>query len=149
MTLVVVSRPSLSFSAAHFLQIPGKCGRLHGHNYRVKAGVEGEPDESGMVVDFGWLSERVKDVCAMLDHKVLLPGVSEKMQIERAAGEVRIRLEEREYLFPEKDVVVLPVRATSAELLAKYIYDQLAKSVDGLKFVEVEETEGSLARYPA
>ena len=146
--MIIVSKPSLSFSAAHFLQVPGKCSRLHGHNYRVKAGVVGQLDESGMIVDFGWLCERIREICSRIDHKLLLPAKSAEMRIEKRDGEVRVILEGREYLFPEEDVVLLPLKATSAELLARYIYEELSKVVDGLSFVEVEETEGSSARYP-
>lgn len=57
-----------SFSAAHF--IPGhlKCGEMHGHNYKVKAIIEGEVDKkTGMVVDFG----KVKEVLKRFDHQTL------------------------------------------------------------------------------
>jgi len=57
-----------SFSAAHF--IPGhlKCGRMHGHNYKVKATIEGRVNEkTGMVVDFG----KVKEVLRRFDHQTL------------------------------------------------------------------------------
>ena len=63
----------LDFSAAHHLRgYPGKCSRLHGHNYRVEVAVAGtELDENGMLIDFS----RLKDVCAQVaaefDHTLL------------------------------------------------------------------------------
>src|SRR5687767_7041396 len=44
---------SFAFEAAHQLPWhPGKCKRLHGHNYRFEVTVEGPLDEHGVVVDF-------------------------------------------------------------------------------------------------
>ena len=43
-----------AFEAAHrVVNYPGKCDRLHGHNWKVEAVVRGtELDELGMLVDF-------------------------------------------------------------------------------------------------
>ena len=41
------------FSAAHFITFNGDvCERIHGHNYRVFAEVDGPLDENHYVVDF-------------------------------------------------------------------------------------------------
>ncbi|MCM8798705.1 MAG: 6-carboxytetrahydropterin synthase, partial [Candidatus Omnitrophica bacterium] len=44
----------LSFSSAHYLRnYQGKCESLHGHNWRVRATVEGEClGKEGMLLDF-------------------------------------------------------------------------------------------------
>ena len=52
----------------------GKCGRLHGHEYRIHFHCEADAlNDLGMVVDFGVIKEKL---CAWLDdnwdHKVLL-----------------------------------------------------------------------------
>ena len=60
------------FNAAHRLpRHPGRCFRLHGHNYRLQVIVAGTPEEgSGMVVDFfdietvvGSLLDTIRDTC--------------------------------------------------------------------------------------
>ncbi len=63
----------LEFSAAHHLRdYPGKCSRLHGHNYRVEVSVAGaELDENGMLLDFGRLRELCREAIAELDHSLL------------------------------------------------------------------------------
>lgn len=59
-----------SFEAAHFIPRHHKCGGdkqrgpYHGHSYRLKAVIEGEVREDGMVVDFG----EVKKVLRQFDH---------------------------------------------------------------------------------
>ncbi len=65
---------SWEFSAAHrLMNHPGKCRRLHGHNYGVTIEVEGQLDQAtGMVIDFDVLKKCAKEVDMMLDHKTLL-----------------------------------------------------------------------------
>lgn len=50
---VRVIKDGLVFSAAHFITFNGNiCERLHGHNWRVEAAIEGELDENCYVFDF-------------------------------------------------------------------------------------------------
>ena len=62
-----------AFEAAHHVAgYPGKCARLHGHNWVVEAVVKGrELDELGLLVDFKLLNQALKDVAATLDHQCL------------------------------------------------------------------------------
>jgi 6-pyruvoyltetrahydropterin/6-carboxytetrahydropterin synthase len=61
------------FSAAHCIRgHPGKCARLHGHNYRVAVVFAGERlNELEMVLDFGDAKALVADVVGALDHTSL------------------------------------------------------------------------------
>ncbi len=50
---VDVTKEQFIFSAAHFITFAGDiCERIHGHNYGVRASVEGPLDENRYVVDF-------------------------------------------------------------------------------------------------
>ena len=64
-----------TFEAAHRLpNVPSghKCARLHGHSFRVKVVVSGEPGkQSGWIMDFGDIKRAVKPVLAQLDHYYL------------------------------------------------------------------------------
>jgi 6-pyruvoyltetrahydropterin/6-carboxytetrahydropterin synthase len=53
---------------AHFLPGHVKCGRLHGHTYKVEVVVEGETRAGGMVVDFSELRAQVRSVLEEYDH---------------------------------------------------------------------------------
>lgn len=61
------------FEAAHQLpDYPGKCCRLHGHNWKVEVTVNGtELNELGMVMDFKELKTEVGKVMDTLDHYYL------------------------------------------------------------------------------
>ena len=62
------------FCAAHRLMLhKGKCSNVHGHTYKVRVTVKGETDAStGMVVDFGELTEIMQPIITKLDHSILL-----------------------------------------------------------------------------
>jgi len=64
-----------AFEAAHRLPaVPTghKCGRLHGHSYRVKVHVEGDVDPAtGMVMDFADIKAAVAPILNRLDHYYL------------------------------------------------------------------------------
>ncbi|MFT5232100.1 MAG: 6-pyruvoyltetrahydropterin/6-carboxytetrahydropterin synthase [Candidatus Krumholzibacteriia bacterium] len=63
---------SFRFDAAHHLpEVPDghKCGRLHGHTYIVKLGLEGPLDPRlGWVQDYGEISEAFAPILEILDH---------------------------------------------------------------------------------
>lgn len=58
------------FSAAHHLRgYAGSCAACHGHNWEIEVFVRGsELDETGILVDFRVLKDRVKEALAEIDH---------------------------------------------------------------------------------
>ncbi|MBT8491255.1 MAG: 6-carboxytetrahydropterin synthase QueD [Deltaproteobacteria bacterium] len=61
-----------SFSAAHTLDIGGKCEDLHGHNFTVDITVSSQSlDSEGLVIDFRILKEWTNDILDELDHTYL------------------------------------------------------------------------------
>lgn len=144
---VELGKASLGFCAAHFLVAHEKCSRMHGHNYKVRVAVQGQMDEGGMVVDFGYLKERTLEICRELDGRVILAGESPQIRCRIMGEEIEIALPDREYILPVDDVKILPVPACTAEALARYFHERLSESVPGLAYVEIEESPGSVARY--
>lgn len=70
-----------TFEAAH--RLPGvppshRCARMHGHSYRVRVVVRGEPSpREGWVLDFADIEAACAPVREALDHRVLneVPGL--------------------------------------------------------------------------
>lgn len=64
-----------TFEAAHRLPnvAPGhKCGRLHGHSFRVEVHVRGQVGaDSGWVLDFADITQAFKPLWEQLDHNYL------------------------------------------------------------------------------
>jgi 6-pyruvoyltetrahydropterin/6-carboxytetrahydropterin synthase len=78
MTFQVCKRAA--FSSAHQLpRHPGKCSRLHGHNYVVEVFARGELNDQGMVVDFydvgRDLRELIVDRCDHRNLNDVYPGM--------------------------------------------------------------------------
>ena len=151
---VKVEKGNLSFSAAHFITFGGKCERLHGHNYAVSVSLEGNLTEDRYVFDFVELKKTIRRICDRLDHHFLLPMQSQHLDIKEADEEWEIRFENRRYVFPAEDVLVLPVDSITAERLAEYVCGQLLETVPkhetanlSLITVGVEEAPGQTAFY--
>jgi len=113
----------VDFEAAHRLaDYPGKCNRLHGHNWKVEVTVAGEElDNLGMLIDFRVLKQEVNKVIETLDHYYL-------NEIE-----------------PFRTV------NPTAENIAKYIYGELNNHLAdrgiAVKLVKVWESSHSAAVY--
>lgn len=63
----------VEFEAAHRMaDYPGKCSRLHGHNWKVEVTVAGNSlDNIGMLIDFRLLKQKVNEIIETLDHYYL------------------------------------------------------------------------------
>jgi 6-pyruvoyltetrahydropterin/6-carboxytetrahydropterin synthase len=123
---VRLCKEDLVFSAAHFITFCGNtCERLHGHNYRVAVYVFGPLDENHYVVDFIALRDALKAVLEEVDHRMLLPTEHRSIRVTGQGEEVEVRFEDRRWVFPREDCVLLPLSNTTAELLARHIGKQL------------------------
>lgn len=115
------------FAAAHQLRnYRGKCENLHGHNYKVRATMQGDDLNSiGLLVDFTELKAALREITERLDHRFL--------------NEI------------EPFTEINP----SAENVARYICEQLQNALGAgstnvaVKIAEVKvwETETSTATY--
>ena len=64
-----------SFDSAHFLPLVPeghKCRNMHGHTYKLKVYIKGQPDtQFGWIMDFKELKDVVGPVIDQLDHKLI------------------------------------------------------------------------------
>lgn len=107
------------FCAAHRIEGHPKCGRLHGHNYKIQVTVArpahkalgiGDVDDMGFIIDFGVLKTFVKEATEVLDHKYM---VSKANIAANDPYYIAAIDDER-----DEDVVTLAIVQTSVELLA-------------------------------
>jgi 6-pyruvoyltetrahydropterin/6-carboxytetrahydropterin synthase len=113
-----------SFAAAHAIRGHTRgCENLHGHNYRVRVHLRARQlDGLGMVLDFADLKAIMQEVLGPFDHRVL------------------------------NEVPPFDQRNTTAELLAEYVYREVARRMPGdgridVARVEVWENDTSCAAY--
>jgi 6-pyruvoyltetrahydropterin/6-carboxytetrahydropterin synthase len=144
---VDVTKESFVFSAAHFITFAGNiCERIHGHNYGVRVAVEGPLDENRYVVDFIALRDAVLAETGHWDHHVLLPRDHAAIQVREEGNEVVARFENRRWVFPAEDCIILPVVNTTAEELARVLAERLIARTaqqfgNGLSVIEVAVDE--------
>jgi 6-pyruvoyltetrahydropterin/6-carboxytetrahydropterin synthase len=111
------------FAAAHRLEnFYGKCESLHGHNWKVEVFLEGETlDSAGLLMDFGVVKARTKEMLEEIDHKYL------------------------------NELAAFAGRNPSSENLAHYLYERLGAIFNGdrvkIRRVNVWESDTSCASY--
>lgn len=112
------------FEAAHFIKnYPGKCARLHGHNWTVEAVAQGSQlNELGILIDFKIFKAELNKILDELDHQYL------------------------------NELEIFKTKNPTAENLAKEIFDKLSVSeiFNGdkkLTAIKVYETPKSCVTY--
>jgi len=111
------------FSGAHMLRgYEGKCGNLHGHNWKVVVTAGSEHlDQVGMALDFAVLKKETRAILDQVDHTYL--------------NEV----------FPFTEL------NPTAENIAKWVWEMLVKHLDladvSVMRVSVWESENAFATY--
>ena len=146
------------FCAGHFITLADDlCEPVHGHNWTAGVDVDGPPDAHGMVVDFIRLRDLLSGIVARLDHRMLLPAENPLLAVSTADGptglrETTVRFANRRWIFPADECVVLPVRNTTAEWIARWIGMELlaalaaaGHAVGGTIRVSVDECLGQSA----
>lgn len=154
---VSVTKDYLVFASAHFITFAGhRCEGLHGHNYRASVTIEGALNEQAwFVFDFVELKRIMRRLCDEIDHLVLLPMTSDRIQVAEDGDTVNVGVDGTpRYVFPRKDCALLPIPNTTVEMLAKMLTERLqaALAADGARGLtaiemEVEENFGQSATY--
>jgi 6-pyruvoyltetrahydropterin/6-carboxytetrahydropterin synthase len=145
---VSLDEPEIMFSASHFLKEPTKCSRIHGHNYYVSVEVSGDLNENDFVIDFFELKWTLKGLIDPLDHHILIPEKSTFFSMDRSENSVNIKIKNKEYKFPQSDVCFLPIRATTSELIAKYLHQKLKQEFINYHIkVQIGETKTAYASF--
>ncbi len=128
---VRIAKEALAFSAAHFITLENNvCERLHGHNYLVAVDVCGPLNENQYVIDFIALRDALADIIAELDHHMLLPTEHPRLRVKSDEKSVEATFQDRRWVFPLSDCMLLPVANTTAEKLAEYIGRRLLDELE-------------------
>lgn len=130
-----------SFDMAHMLDgHDGKCKNLHGHTYTLQVEICGELHstgaKSGMVMDYSDLKKVVKShILDQMDHAFIYDSTSEK---ECKVAELLNSLESKTFGIPAR---------TTAEQMAKYIFDTLTQVGLPVSLIRLWETPTSYCEY--
>jgi len=117
-----LKKDSFCFTAAHFLTFAdGSREELHGHTYRLELRLEGDMDESGLLVDFLVLIPMVEKICQALDRRTILPEKNPHLEVSAEQDRVKVGHRRDSFTFPRRDTVLLALANTSTELLAAHL----------------------------
>ncbi|MDY2947593.1 6-carboxytetrahydropterin synthase QueD [Mannheimia varigena] len=130
-----------SFDMAHMLDgHDGKCQNLHGHTYKLQVEVTGDLHKSGakrgMVMDYSDLKAIVKcHILDPMDHAFIYDLHNER---ERQVAQLLIDLKSKVYGIPSR---------TTAEEMAKYMFEKLEKVGLPVSLIRLWETPTSYCEY--
>ena len=151
---VEVRSVRLRFAAAHLATIGDDLEPLHGHNYSVACRVSGDLTADSWVIDFAVLKRLCRAACEELDHRFLLQARSPLLDVREESGSWLVSYRGRAYRFPSEEVAALPIENTTAELIARWLWERVALALregghDGILrlAIEVEEMPGQSASY--
>ena len=102
-----------TFAAAHAIRGHTRgCQNLHGHNYRVRVHLRaGELDGLGMVLYFADLKAMMEEILGPFDHQVI------------------------------NEIPPFDERNTTAELLSRYVFEEVERRLAGQERVRVARVE--------
>ncbi|MGX2951284.1 6-carboxytetrahydropterin synthase QueD [Ursidibacter sp. B-7004-1] len=130
-----------SFDMAHMLDgHDGKCKNLHGHTYTLQVEICGElyveGAKSGMVMDYSDLKLIVKKhILDKMDHAFIYDSTSEK---ECKIASLLNELDSKTFAIPMR---------TTAEQMAKYIFETLTAVGLPISLIRLWETPTSYCEY--
>jgi len=149
-TTLHLHKQNFKFSSAHFLIFDDqKAEMLHGHNYQVAVDLKvpaGMMSERGYFVDFNVFKKYIKERLDLWDEHILLPEQQPEMRFQKEGTGLHVHFRERHYLFPQNEVVLLPLTNTSVEQLSNLLASDFLNSFKSFGVrqvrVRVEETRG-------
>jgi 6-pyruvoyltetrahydropterin/6-carboxytetrahydropterin synthase len=119
----------------------GKCYSLHGHSYFCKVFLNStDVNANGMVLDFYELDLVMKPIVEELDHSCMVYKEDKFLSVVMSPEHTR--------LAGERLMKVVWVDfETTAENIAKYLYDRLREKLNCVHEVCVWETQKGMASY--
>lgn len=135
MTTKHVIEKEISFEAGHrLMNYEGKCKWLHGHNYKLRAGLSSkETNNQGFVRDFGEIKDIIKSyIDEKIDHGMVL-NVNDLFWTMTLKNN-------------QQKIYIMNCNPT-AENMAEHFYHLFKVEIPELIYIEIEETPTSTARY--
>lgn len=125
-----INRSDFKFSCAHFIAHGGVRERLHGHNYTVTVRFIGTEmiNQDGYLLDFAIVKREMRAICKSLNESFLCPMKSPALKIAEEEMQLCLVCEDgAKFSFPISDCSLLPIKHSSVEQLAHYVWCRLVR----------------------
>jgi 6-pyruvoyl tetrahydropterin synthase/QueD family protein len=120
------------FYAAHRNKDAGtKCGRIHGHTYHIEVAFQFKEPQSNVCMLFEDIDKLVEPIVKQYDHYLLLHDKDTLCKVLTDANE---------------PYITLPF-TTSAENLAKHLFQQIEEVMPNVCKLSLQETQTSIVIY--
>jgi 6-pyruvoyltetrahydropterin/6-carboxytetrahydropterin synthase len=149
LTTVKLSKEYLKFSAAHFTIFSAtERERLHGHNFNVAAEIVAPVSGNGMSFNYRAYKDKLKKICQEIDEYILLPFDSPFLTIIEDEGHYQLRFNNETMYLLKSDVLLLPIRNSTAEEYSYYILNRLLEAEDDIMQHDIRKIVVSVSSGP-
>lgn len=146
---IEIEKSYLHFSAAHFTIFSAiSRERLHGHNWRIAAEIEGEIDQNGLLFDYAIYKKVLKDLCQQYDEYTLIAADSPYLTIESDDQFHHITHNFITQPLLKTDTILLPIKNVTIECLAHYFLELLTKDKTRLQELNITSFEIRVSSGP-
>lgn len=121
---------------------------LHGHNYKVLIRGDHSSLDADMVIDFLHIKPIVKELCDIFDHKLIIPGQNKFLEISAEGPNTIIRTPDSFFSIPSTDILNLPIKNSSVEVMAEYMCQELINRLKEKYNFQFEKLEFELQETP-
>ncbi len=131
-------RDELGFSAGHFTIFSAtEREDLHGHNYYVDARFQVRLTDNGMAFDYRIYKNKIRELCAKLHLKFLLPSQSKFLKIEDQGAMWFAHFNNEPIPFLKRDALILPLCNITIEELSNWFLQHLTQDKNDLKKYQI------------
>lgn len=124
-TTIEIQKEDIKFSAAHFtIFSETDRERLHGHNFHVYLAITVPIGPNGMCFSYKEIKDRLRQLVATIDEYMLLPANSPFLRIDEDGANYRVNFNDETLVFLKRDTLLLPIRNTTVEEIARYLLQQ-------------------------
>ena len=119
--------------------------------------MNGQVDELGYVVSFAELKATMREICAELNGRFLLPSLCPFLTATEEEGQINLLINDgTHFSFPARDVVSLPIANITVELLSRHLCHRFVERIGAAALalrrvsrivISVSETQGQEARF--
>ena len=92
----------------------GPCRNIHGHSYKIRVGITGNPDSNGIILDYYDLKVLMTPIIEKLDHSFVVDSGDKIMMDFLKTNNLKYHILEK---------------TTTAENLAEYIFLQIKNEI--------------------
>jgi 6-pyruvoyltetrahydropterin/6-carboxytetrahydropterin synthase len=149
LTTIRIEKQYLHFSVAHFTIFSAtERERLHGHNFRIAAGITGEVDDNGLCFDYAIYKNILQELCKRFDEYTLIAEDSPYLTIGQDEHFYQVTHNGITMPLLKTDTLMLPVLNITIEEMSHYLLEELTSDKGLLDRLKIHAFELRVSSGP-